>query len=62
MNRVRVSQKLPWGGGYLDNKLYPLTKYKIKEVVFVVETTFSRVHLLNPPDECILIGKEDEWR
>ena len=50
------------GGGYLDNKLYPLTKYKIKEVVFVVEATFSRVHLLNPSDECISIGKEDEWR
>ncbi len=61
MIRVPVSQKLPWGG-YLDNKLYPSTKYKIKEVVFVVETTFSRVHLLNPPDECISIGKEDEWR
>ena len=61
MIRVPVSQKLPWGG-YLDNKLYPSTKYKIKEVVFVVEATFSRVHLLNPPDECISIGKEDEWR
>ena len=61
MNRVRVSQKLPWGG-YLDNKIYPLIEDKIKKVVFIVETTFSRVHLLAPPDESISIGKEDEWR
>ena len=61
MNEIRVSQKLPWGG-YLDNKIHPLIEDKIKKVVFIVETTFSRVHLLNPPDECISIGKEDEWR
>ena len=56
-----VRKVLPWGGD-LDNKIHPLIEDKIKKVVFVVETTFSRVHLLNPPDECISIGKEDEWR
>ena len=61
MDRVRVSQKLPWGG-YLDNKIHPLIENKIKKVGFVVEATFSRIRLLDPPDECISVGKEDEWR
>ena len=61
MNEIRVSQKLPWGG-YLDNKLYPSTKYKIKEVVFVVETTFSRGHFLDPPIDFITTRKGEEWR
>ena len=50
------------GGGYLDNKLYPSTKYKIKEVVFVVEATFSRGHFLDPPIDFITTRKGEEWR
>ena len=61
MNRVRVSRKLPWGG-YLDNKIHPLIEDKIKKVVFVVETTFSRGHFLDPPIDFITTRKGEEWR
>ena len=61
MNRVRVSQKLPWGG-YLDNKIHPLIEDTIKKVVFVVETTFSRGHFLDPPIDFITTRKGEEWR
>ena len=43
MNRVRVSQKLPWGGVFstltLINKHF-IEYFKLKKVVFFVETTF----------------------
>ena len=50
------------GGGYLDNKIHPLIEDKIKKVVFVVETTFSRVHFLDPPIDFITTRKGEEWR
>ena len=54
------------GGGYLGNKTLInkciIKPFKIKKVVFVVETTFSRGHFLDPPIDFITTRKGEEWR
>ena len=65
MNEIQVNYKLPWGGGFsaltLINKHF-IEYFKLKKVVFVVETTFSRGHFLDPPTQVFTTRKEDEWR
>ena len=65
MNDIKVNCKLPWGG-YLGNKTLInkciIKSFKIKKVVFVVETTFSRGHFLDPPIDFITTRKGEEWR
>ncbi len=64
MNEIQVNYKLPWGGGStLTLIIQGLAKsFHIKKVVFVVETTFSRGHFLDPPTQVFTTRKEDEWR
>ena len=54
-------------GGGLFSTLTLINKhfieyFKLKEVVFVVETTFSRGHFLDPPIDFITTRKGEEWR
>ena len=65
MNEIQVNYKLPWGG-YLGNKTLInkciIKPFKIKKVVFVVETTFSRGQFLDFTIQLLVARKGEEWR
>ena len=62
---MTVRKVLPWGRVFstltLINKHF-IEYFKLKKVVFVVETTFSRGHFLDPPIDFITTRKGEEWR
>ena len=66
MTKYDSSQSVTMGGGVfsaltLINKHF-IEYFKLKKVVFVVETTFSRGHFLDPPIDFITTRKGEEWR
>ena len=54
------------GGGVFSTltliNQYFMKYFKLKRVVFMVETTFSRDHFLDPPIQLITNRKEEKWR
>lgn len=65
MTKYDSSQSVTMGGRFstltLINKHF-IEYFKLKKVVFVVETTFSRGHFLDPPIDFITTRKGEEWR
>lgn len=62
---MTVRKVLPWGGLFSTLTLinqYFMKYFKLKRVVFMVETTFSRDHFLDPPIQLITNRKEEKWR
>lgn len=65
MTKYDSSQSVTMGGGFstltLINKHF-IEYFKLKKVVFVVETTFSRGHFLDSLIDFITTRKGEEWR